>query len=102
MPELQKPAAIDSYNAFNAHARIDTSRPSSPTGAPVFFQANGSNGGCGNGGCGHIAIATGQTTWTGEPLLRSTGWAEHTCIFAATLSELEAVGSAGYLGCAVL
>jgi peptidoglycan hydrolase-like protein with peptidoglycan-binding domain len=97
VPELQKPAAIDSYHAFNNQGRIDTSRTSIPAGAPVFFKANGSNG-----GYGHIAIATGKTTSTGEPIIRSTGWAGHSGIFEAPLSELEAVCGAGYLGYAVM
>jgi peptidoglycan hydrolase-like protein with peptidoglycan-binding domain len=97
VPELRMPAAIDSFHAFNDQGRIDTNRSSIPAGAPVYFDANGNNS-----WYGHIAIATGKTTPSGEPIIRSTGWAGHSGIFEAPLSELEAACGAPYLGYAVM
>ncbi len=92
VPELAAGSAIRSFEKFQAAGKISQGRNNIPPGAPVFFQASSANG-----GFGHVAINTGRTTASGDPIIRTTGWPGRSGVWEVPLSQLEQM-SGGYIG----
>jgi hypothetical protein len=86
--------AIDAYQALYAGGKIRpaTVNQALPEGAIVFFDRSEANG-----NAGHVAIATGQLTEDGIPLIITSGWPGSPEVMILPLDELErATGT--YLG----
>ncbi len=92
VPELAAGSAIRSFEKFQAAGKISQNRNNIPPGAPVFFQATQANG-----GYGHVAINTGRTTPSGDPIIRTTGWPGRSGVWEVPLSQLEQM-SGGFIG----
>lgn len=90
--ELSNESAIASYNAMKAANKISTTgRP--PAGAIMYTGASSINP------HGHIFIATGKTSESGEPIVISTGSSSsYDGVREMTLSQLLSVTSGEYLG----
>lgn len=91
VPDLRAGSAILAYNQCKASGRIVNDRDP-PAGAPLFQDATTSNS------WGHIFIATGEKTSSGDPIIITTGWPGYNGIHRITLSEMESKYHAKYLG----
>ncbi len=91
VPELQAYSAILAYRNCQAAGKIVNDRDP-PAGAPLFQDTTSSNE------WGHIFIATGRKTPSGDPIIITTGWTHYDGIHEITLSQMEAKYPGKYLG----
>lgn len=89
---LRAPSAIASYRNFQRAGLINQDR-NPPAGAVMFTGTTPTNP------YGHIFIATGRRTPSGEPIVVTSGGSRRSGIFELTLSQM--IGSRRYLGWAM-
>lgn len=90
VPELHAMTAFDSFKTFASEGKIVQDR-NPPAGAPVYFDQTAGTP------WGHVGIATGKTTASGEPIIRTTGKPGSPGIYELPLSVVEKE-SARYIG----
>lgn len=91
-PELRAASAIKSYNNFKRSGKIRTNK-NPPAGAVMFTGTTSTNP------YGHIFMATGKTTASGEPIVVTSGSARYPGIKELPLSRM--IGNLRYLGWAM-